>query len=473
MNSKLKKSVKTIKETFSLDYIKETSKKTKFFQRKGKLSPEDFLAFNIFSSQDMCEKSLSNLCARLDSQFNVSISPQALNERYNQHSVDFMREIFNSMLAKQNAILEKNIDNLGLHFKRIILNDATSFSLPKEFIEEFKGSGGVAPSSAIKIQLQYELLSGSFMCCDIREGTDNDANYLHTMSEYIEPNDLKLADLGYYKTSYLKEIDNKKAFYISKLKSDTRIYIENPNPDKHKNGNIKKSSKYIKIDIQEIVKPLTEGETIEIKDIYLGQNKDLKSRLIVTKLTEENKRQKQTKHIKEIKKGRGSLSERSVAWNSFNVYVTNTNTDMLRPEQVHHVYSLRWQIELMFKIRKSIFKINNVKKLKIERFKCFLYGRLISLLLSSIVVFTGKNIVNEEKHIETSEIKAFDIVVEYFPILQVEFFKGELSIIRLLNRIISRIKKLGIKSKRKGRKTVKEILTFMKIPLDELEFMVI
>ena len=99
MNSKLKKSVKTIKETFSLDYIKETSKKTKFFQRKGKLSPEDFLAFNIFSSQDMCEKSLSNLCARLDSQFNVSISPQALNERYNQHSVDFMREIFNSMLG--------------------------------------------------------------------------------------------------------------------------------------------------------------------------------------------------------------------------------------------------------------------------------------------------------------------------------------------------------------------------------------
>ena len=47
------------------------------------------------------------------------------------------------------------------------------------------------------------------MCCDIRGGTDNDANYLNTMSEYIEPNDLKLADLGYYKAGYLKEIDNK------------------------------------------------------------------------------------------------------------------------------------------------------------------------------------------------------------------------------------------------------------------------
>lgn len=73
MHSKLKKSVKTIKEIFSLDYIEKVSKKTKFFQRKGKLSPEDFLAFNIFSSHDMCEKSLSTLCSRLDSQFNVLI----------------------------------------------------------------------------------------------------------------------------------------------------------------------------------------------------------------------------------------------------------------------------------------------------------------------------------------------------------------------------------------------------------------
>ena len=403
MNSKLKKSVKTIKEIFSLDYIKEVSKKTKFFQRKGKLTPEDFLAFNIFSSHDMCEKSLSDLCSRLDFQFDLSISPQALNDLYNQRSVEFMREVFNDMLAKQNTILWQNIANLGLPFKGIILNDSTGFTLPKEFVEEFKGSEGVASSADIKIQLQYELLSGSFMCCDIRKGTDNDATYLNTMSEYIEPNDLKLADLGYYKVGYLKEIDDNQAFYISKLKSDTRRYIENPNPDKHKNGNIKKSTKYIKIDIQEIVKPLTEGETIELKDIYLGQKKDVKSRLIVTKLTEENKRKRQIKHIKGIEKRRGPLNERSVAWNSFNVYVTNTHTNMLTSEQVHHVYSLRWQIELMFKIWKSIFKINNVKKLKIERFKCFLYGRLIALLLASTIVFTGKDIINEEKSIEISE----------------------------------------------------------------------
>lgn len=56
----------------------------------------------------------------------------------------------------------------------------------------------------------------------------------------------------------------------------------------------------------------------------------------------------------------------------------------------------------MFKVWKSIFSIDKVKRVKIERFKCFLYGRLITLLLESSIIFTVKNIVNEEHNKEIS-----------------------------------------------------------------------
>lgn len=65
-----------------------------------------------------------------------------------------------------------------------------------------------------------------------------------------------------------------------------------------------------------------------------------------------------------------------------------------------------WQIEIMFKIWKSIFNIDNVKNVKIERFKCFLYGRLIALLLSSSIVFTAKDIIHKEDSKEINLILA-------------------------------------------------------------------
>lgn len=78
----------------------------------------------------------------------------------------------------------------------------------------------------------------------------------------------------------------------------------------------------------------------------------------------------------------------------------------LSTQQIHDVYSLLWQIEIMFKIWKSIFNIDNVKNVKIERFKCFLYGRLIALLLSSSIVFTAKDIIHKEDSKEINLILA-------------------------------------------------------------------
>ena len=67
-------------------------------------------------------------------------------------------------------------------------------------------------------------------------------------------------------------------------------------------------------------------------------------------------------------------------FNSINAYITNVSNDIITMNEVHELYSLRWQIEIIFKVWKSIFKINQVKKVKLERFMCFLYGRLISFI---------------------------------------------------------------------------------------------
>ena len=262
MHKRLKILINNIKEVFSLELLDKLSKKTKFIRRRSKITAETFLAFNSFLSEDMCSKSLSTLSARFAAKYNLEISPQAINERFNEYSTHFMQEVFNNILIKQNKIL--NQQHRKLNFSRILINDSTNYGLPTKFYNEFKGSGGSSSKAAIKIQLQYDLLSGSFICCDTYNGTASDGKYVEIMDKYTEAKDLRLADLGYYKIDYLKQIDSKKAFFISKLKSTTLIYKKNPNPQRNSKGEILKSTEYIKIDIFELIKPLAHGQTIEI-----------------------------------------------------------------------------------------------------------------------------------------------------------------------------------------------------------------
>lgn len=104
-----------------------------------------------------------------------------------------------------------------------------------------------------------------------------------------------------------------------------------------------------------------------------------------------------------------------------------------------------------------------------ERFKCFLYSRLIALLLSSSIVFTAKNVIIEEYDKEISEIKSFGAVVQYLPKIACEIFKGELCILLILKRMILNFKRLGIKSRKKNKKTVFDILQIIKLKPGEIE----
>lgn len=210
----------------------------------------------------------------------------------------------------ENNLFNSKNTALPHFFNRILVTDSTVLTLPEEFYKDFRGAGGEHLGAAAKIQLQFDLLSGNFTCCEVQEGVVADASYTNTMLSMIKPNDLSLADLGYFKSDFLNKIKEKGAYYISKIKCNTRVYIKNPNPEFYKTtGNIKKSTEFIKVDIYESIKNLREGETIELKDIFIGSEKELKPRLILTKLDKEQTEKRADKLLKNVKKKRGTFTQ--------------------------------------------------------------------------------------------------------------------------------------------------------------------
>lgn len=74
------------------------------------------------------------------------------------------------------------------------------------------------------------------------------------------------------------------------------------------------------------------------------------------------------------------MKDKSKHLMGMNVYITNTSPEEVPTDYVHSLYSMRWQIKLLFKTWKSFFEIDECKTIKKERLECHLYGQLIGIL---------------------------------------------------------------------------------------------
>jgi len=103
-------------------------------------------------------------------------------------------------------------------FQRIRLLDSTIFQLPDTFAHIYQGSGGSSHTAGVKIQLEYDLLSGQFLHVDVGPGKQNDKTYGTICLQTVQPKDLCIRDLGYFDLKDLDKVDEKGAYYISRLK---------------------------------------------------------------------------------------------------------------------------------------------------------------------------------------------------------------------------------------------------------------
>lgn len=229
------------------------------------------------------------------------------------------------------------------------------------------------------------------------------------------------------------------------------MYIKSNDLEYYKNGTTKKSNLFKRIYISEIMKQMSDGEHYEIKDIYVGKEKKLKTRLILYKLTSDQLKKRSRKCKKNAKKKGIKKSNNTIELLGISIYITNVKQEVLTAEQVHGFYSLRWQVEIIFKTWRFIFHIHDVKQVKIERFQCQLYGKLMLLLLSSTVMFKMRTLVLQNKKLETSEMKASEIVHEYIDCLYFELIKFPSETFNTLKLVFQNVVSNGLKSHATGK----------------------
>ncbi|WP_134770020.1 transposase, partial [Bacillus cereus] len=103
---------------------------------------------------------------------------------------------------------------------------------------------------------------------------------------------------------------------------------------------------------------LQPGQVSELHDVYVVSKDKLPTRIVVYRCTEEQEQKRlRDRAIREKKKGI-IYTERTKLLQGITVYMTNIPTEWVPKEKIYDLYSLRWQIELLFKIWKSWFQIH-------------------------------------------------------------------------------------------------------------------
>lgn len=348
----------------TLDFM---AKASGFLIKKSKLSPLYFLSTLVLSYFSSGDISLVLMATNLSDWFGISASAQAISERLQKTStVNFFKNCLALSLEKklQPLDLDTKYKQFLPMFRGIKIGDSTSIELSESLSKPFKGSGGGASKSALKLNFVYDIFNNLTTLIDIKRGNRSDRKLVNGAVRYLKKGELLIRDLGYFSLDIFKKIAEKKAFFISRLLKIVIVRL-NSNEDP--------------INIVEFLKKATRnGKNIVNEEVFVGHQK-FPVRLIAFKTPKWVVKQRVKKFKASHKK---EPDEEYVIWSGYSIFITNVANKMCSAELIVELYSIRWQIELLFKSFKSTLKLDVIRGTSRNSVLCIVYAKLIGIVIA-------------------------------------------------------------------------------------------
>lgn len=334
-------------------------------QRTRKITAYDLIESVLFSKFETDKLSLNDHSMYLLVHKGIIVKKQSIDERFNSKAVNFTKKLIELCLSEE---LSKSKDFPLLDvFPKVRIKDAVNFQLPEHLKHTYPGSGGSASKAMLKIQFEYDFLSRQILELEICPFTKADAtNALETIPN-VNPGELVIRDLGYVSIDNMNALSKQRgAYYLNRLNTITNAY--------HKNNN--QRIDFFKIESRMRKKGIGQHEL----ETHIGSEKKFLTRMIITLVPENVKEKRIRERRKYAKKKKHTVSKETLARCGLNIFITNADNDLIPLKVVSSIYGIRWQVENIFKVWKSIGGIHKVKKMSKDRFEFYLYSKLLLLL---------------------------------------------------------------------------------------------
>jgi hypothetical protein len=348
-------------QAFFKETADKTARETKFVQHESKMTGSCFLLVWVMGFLQHPTASLNILC-QVAADIGVSITKQGIQKRLTAATVAFFEEMFR--YAKTTLQNRMPIPlALLTQFTAIQLVDSSGIRLPDTLAEEFPGPGGKGPKAALKLQTIWEFLRGNLSAVLLQTGVQPDQSFDSHLA-YAARGVLFLCDLGYFVLTSLRDMAQAGAYFVSRLHTQSALYDP------------------VTLERFDLLAHLRRSPDDQLElMLRVGREVKLLCRVLVFRLPAEVVAQRRRKAKADARRKGRTLSAEKLAWLAWNVYITNVPVTMLTLRQVVLIYTLRWQIELLFRLWKSEAELNRVAGRLRERVLCEIYAKLIAMVV--------------------------------------------------------------------------------------------
>jgi hypothetical protein len=189
------------------------------------------------------------------------------------------------------------------------------------------------------------------------------------------------------------------------------------------------------------------------KEIVIGAKAQVKSRLIVSRVPEISVNERRRKARKNAKKKGYTPSHAHLTLLAWNLFITNVPQTIWKTETVVKVYPLRWQIELIFKSWKSYLHLASIKTKKEDTTLCYLYGRMLLILLNYALCPQLRTTLWVRKRRELSVLKLVRHFQAFADRWMQAILRSEIELYHFLTHACATAERLVGKASRKRRTT--------------------
>ncbi len=390
-----------------------------------------------FETPDASYADLANTAQDLG----VHISRQAIAKRMTPETAEILKATLEVAATQVLTVRPQHLPMLD-QFTGVYVQDSTWIALPDELhtIHEGPRNKSKRPKSSLKLQLCFDVLTGTFHHFDLTDGVTPDSKAAEHFSP-VPAGSLCLADLGYFSLDAFDKMTQKGIFWISKLKANCKLF-----------------------DTLEEPFCLTErliSETADTIDLncFIGATKKLPIRLVALRLSEEQANS-QRRAIKRDARRRGiTPSKERLKRAEWYIFITNVDATRLSVEQIAAIVRIRWQVELMFKCFKSVGSVNKSRREKPYSILCEVYAKLITQLLRHwIMIASGWRCIHH------NIIKTARLINLYARQITISFGKSKTALRKTLEEIKRTLLKSEKRIRNQGKNTTLEHLQRVENP---------